>query len=258
MSDNSIQASSEAYIVDGTNNSPVIILNYANVETLIAKLLVKYFRDMDFPSIFNNFGNLNISNSHPFAAILYTELAGQEPQVNSMFPSITINDSSDSQDDIELGSAYEEFVLYEKDYLNIKNKVEQNLITCSDTGLERLRIHFENNNSAAAYKNTVRSKNQIDFNIWSENKEVTSFLYDTCKQFMYLYNKDLKKEGIKFMGNMSGRRSGDYNMDFGMLLYGANLTVPISYDQSGLVVDVKIHEIDSIEISPDFHAIVEE
>jgi len=254
----SLELYSGAYIVNSADNSPVVVLQQSNPETAITKILQQYFSDLSFPEIFPNFGNINIGNSHPFATLLMNELLKGDVDASSLFPAITVNDSDDNQDEMEIGGAYIEFELTHTEYIQIKDMVNSGEAFCSQTGLDRLDTHFASNSTAGAYKRIIRSKSNIDFNIWSPNKEVTSFLYDAVKQCVSLYTKDLHDVGVDFLGGMHGRRSGDYNMDFGIILYGANLSIPVHLEIMSNYVDVKLAIVDSIVVNPDYHVLGDE
>jgi len=49
------------------------------------------------------------------------------------------------------------------------------------------------------------------------------------------------------MAGISGRRSGDINLDFGMLLYGANLRVQASMNHEAVLFDTGVESIAEID-----------
>jgi hypothetical protein len=56
---------------------------------------------------------------------------------------------------------------------------------------------------------------------------------------------DIHNDGID-LAAMSGRRSGDINLDFGMLLYGANLRVEASMNHEAVLFDTGVNAISEI------------
>ena len=55
--------------------------------------------------------------------------------------------------------------------------------------------------------------------------------------------------GIDLLEAESGRRSGDINFDFGKILYGANITIPININHSSYRFNLNDVLISDIEVS---------
>jgi hypothetical protein len=245
---------SDAHIRQSASAKPVIILSQFDIETEVIKIVQKFFQELEFDSIYANFGNINLSTDHPFALLLFAENVGEDVKPATLFPSVTVCDSADSEDREELGGTYAEFVFDYDDLKEIENKVSTDLISISESSLARLKQHFQTNSSAVAYKRKINIRTTVDFNVWTQNKLVTNFIYDSLKQCIRLYNNEFKQAGMDIhAGGMTGRKSGDYNVDFGILLYGANISVPVDYYISSLYIDVNLGEINDIVVDPTYH-----
>lgn len=244
----SIYKSSRAEVVATTANRRIIIAEYVSPEIEICKLLREYFQQIDFATQHPKFGEVRIGTVHPFALLLFQEVSGTKVDVN-LFPSITIADSSDSEAFETLAKEYNQFMLDAADVALMKGHVEEGVLKCSDAAMARLETATLSDGKVLAEQTTYSANHSIDLNIWSENRDVVSLLYDLTKGFIISKIAELHGVGVDVLGGpLSGRRSGDVNVEFGRLLYGGNVTMPAvirtSYMVVNLAYDTPITEVD--------------
>jgi len=87
------------------NQRFVYVLDSANPEILLAKVLRDFLATMGYSDIFPNFDNIRVGTIHPFAILLAQEVLDQ-PKKTNIFPSITIADSASNEDAMMLGDDY--------------------------------------------------------------------------------------------------------------------------------------------------------
>lgn len=250
----SIYKTSRAQIQTTTGNRPIRIVEYENPEEILAKALKDYFLEIGFSASYPNFGDIRISSVHPFALLLFADVMGQKLNTN-VFPSITISDSTDNEAFHELALGEERIVMDGADIAKIKGYVDTGQVFISDEAMTRLENAIANGGKVVGVKKQYRATHSFDFNIWTENKDVTSFIYDLVKQCLIMKITDLHNLGIDFQGDMSGRRSGDINLEFGKLLYGANVRASGAIVQGCMIVDLPLGEIMKIDTKtyPEYH-----
>jgi len=221
MSD--INIGSRAQVIASDVNKLIRIVSSYNPEVTFADQLKSYLTEVGYASMFPNFQNLRIGNVHPFALTLLQDVLGQKIKTD-VFPSITVADSTDSVINQTLNMDTEDILLTKKAWNDLKEARATKKIHISDENVDRIDAVID---TADIYgiKYQHMEQHSFDFNIWADNKDVASFLFDVVKQFLISNITDLKEEGISLQGEMQGRRSGDINVEFGKLLYGANVTV---------------------------------
>jgi len=232
----------------------VRMLEYENPEAVLSNALKEYMLDVGFSSAYPAFGNIRISSVHPFALLLFADVTGKKLDTN-VFPSITISDSSDNQSFHELGRETAEVVITKEDFVKIKGYAEAGELFVSDEGLSALEAATDNGNTVSGVRVGYRSAHSFDFNIWTENKDITSFIFDLVKMFLVENAESLHEKGIDFQGDITGRRSGDINLEFGKILYGANVRAGGVIHQSALIAELPFGRIEHIDANtlPEFH-----
>lgn len=221
------------------------IVEYTNPEKVFPKYLQQYFLEIGFSSLYPNFKNLRIGAVHPFALLLFQDVNGQKLDTG-VFPSITVSDTSDTEIDDELGRGYNEFQIDSSGLAKILGAVDQGKLILSDENRTRLEAAVADGATVKAVKHNYRSGHNIDLNIWSENKDLTSLIYDLVKHWVIGNIQMLHDEGIDVVNTVSGRRSGDINVEFGRILYGANVTVPATIETANLLIDLPYGAIQTI------------
>ncbi len=235
-----------------SENVPFIILQYINPEIVFTKMLRDYFPKVDFATLYSKFGNVRIGTVHPFAMLLFQEAMNQKLNTN-IFPSITISDSSDTETEDELARGLDEHILVEATVVSLEGYKEAGNLICSDQNMTRLKSAVQDGGKVYARQSTFRATHNVDFNIWSDNKDITALLYDFIKLFIISHIDILHTSGLDCNGTISGRRSGDISIEFGKLLHGANVVVPCTIQESVMLIDLTAEIIGSINTRGNYY-----
>lgn len=228
------------------NDRYVYLLESQNPEIRLAERLRDFLKTLGYSSLFPNFDNIRIGTVHPFAVLLAQEVLNQ-PQKTNLFPSITIADSTVQEDAEVLSDDYSLASWSEEDIVNIGGYREANAVFVSDAGWEKIQATIAKRGRIAGVTRQYHANHNLDFNVWSENKEVTSFLFDCVCHFVSQLRIDLHSQDGLDMAGISGRRSGDINLDYGKLLYGANVSVSMAMNQRATVFDTEIVDIKTVD-----------
>lgn len=247
-----IHKGSQTTIVHPSATRTIRITEYVNPELILPDMLQQYFLEIGFSSMYPNFSTLRIGAVHPFALLLYQSVMGQDLSTN-VFPSITVSDSSDSEVSDLLARGDETFVFSSDVVAGFELYRDLKQLLISDDGLTRLKSATAGDGTVVGHKRDIRSRHTIDFNIWSDNKDMTSLIYDLVRHFVLSSINVLHDEkGIDVLDPISGRRSGDINVEFGKLLYGANISVSATISTANMIVDLPEEEIAVINQSPEY------
>jgi len=239
---------SRSYIIPAEANQRLIyVLDSQNPETILAKILRTFFEEMGYSEIYPNFNSLRIGTVHPFAILLAQEVL-EQPKSTNLFPSITVADSNASEDTQTLSDGYAPLVFYPEDIANLDGYRQAKEVFVSDTGWQKIKDTVAANGHVIGIKRTYTTRNTMDFNIWSDNKDITSFLFDMVCHFLIQKKADIHNTQDIDIGTVSGRRTGDINLDFGMLLYGGNAQTSILMDHTAVLFDTSIKSISEIDV----------
>jgi len=252
MTTKQLYITSSANIIQSASARSIVIAEYVNPERILTPLLRDYLANLGFADIYPNFGNVRVSGVHPFAVFLLATVQGTKIDLG-ILPAITISDSSDGEDAATMGRDYVGGTLGADDVARIKGFVQSGQLVTSASNIARLEAATQGGNRIVFTKRTMISKHNVDFNIWADNKDVTAILYDMVRLFLYNSIVLIGENGLSFLGGLTGRRSGDINLEFGRLLYGSNVTVPLSAPSSVMTVDIPIEIIDNIDVAPSYH-----
>jgi hypothetical protein len=246
-----IYKASGATIVRGSASRYIRLIGYVNPEIIFPSMIQEYFTETGYSQMYPYFRTLRIGAVHPFAMLLFQEISGSTLDVN-LFPSITIADTSDSETYDTLGRDRDDFMLGAEEVERLKYGVSTGSILTSDGNILMLENATKNGNKIYGTKSTYRSNHNIDMNIWGDNKDMISMIYDMLKHFIVAKRDTLREYGISIEGSVNGRRSGDINVEFGKLLYGANVTVPAIIETSSMVMDVSTEDIARINSTAEY------
>lgn len=237
-----IHKTSGAYITRPSATELIRLVGYANPEIILPGIIRKYFEEVGYMSMYPYFKSLRIGSIHPFAMLLYQETTGQNLDV-SLFPSITIADTSDAEVYDTLGREHEDIMLGASEVALLKAAVASGEILTSSQNIVRMEDVTKDGNKINGVMHTYNASHNIDLNIWGDNKDMVSLIYDLLKHCVLSNISKLHEQGIAIEAAMSGRRSGDINVEFGKLLYGANVTIPAVIKTKSMVIDLPVEEI---------------
>ena len=216
-------------------------------EILIEELKVFLFEEMRFSKIYPNFGNVRVSGIHPFAHFFDHQINGNQVPVD-LFPSIIVvadNDIKVPQVDVPA---------FSKDIKITASEIEdivsnRNLYIISDEDLAALQTLTENNQFVWSKGSGTVKRATISIEVWCDNIKLKNRLYDLAEAFLsgpkrYEINE---KYNIKIVEeSISGEKSGNYNFDFGKILYGGVIQFPVDYQINQYIVDEDIGTFDSV------------
>ncbi len=242
----------QATIVAASGKLPVVVSAILDIETICVKSLNRFFLKSGFSEVYEYFGHVRVSTVHPFALFLFNEIENTAVDL-SILPSVTITDSSDTEAMLLLGKEEVSIVLTEAVYQGLKALVAKGDLITSQSNLTKLKTALDAGLVIEGVQKTYRANHIIDFNIWTDNKIMTGNIYDATKLFALNETVHLRENGIDLQGGITGRRSGDINIEFGKLLYGANLSVPCTATLN--VLEFTMESIPTeLLIEPTFHA----
>ena len=240
---------SRAYVRPAQANDRFIyLLESENPEITFSKELRNFLRTVGFSQIFPNFNGVRVDTVHPFAILLAQEVLGEKKEIN-VFPSITVSDSTMQEDAEVLGDEYSLAVWSEEDIVNMSGYRDAGEVFCSDDGWAKVLEKISASGEIIGITRQYHTSHSMDFNIWSMNKKITSFLFDMVAHFITQKRIDLHNDSGYDLAGIQGRRSGDINLDFGRLLYGANITVSLGFNHRATVFDTSAFSIASIDVT---------
>jgi hypothetical protein len=228
------------------NDRFIYLLESENPEIKLSRQIRDFLQTVGYSQLFPNFDNIRVGTIHPFAILLAQDVLGQTRSAN-VFPSITVVDSTLQEDAEVLADEYTAAMWSPEDIINIGGYREAGEVFCSDAGWAKIQERVTEKGQILGVTKQYHTSHRIDFNIWSENKEVTSFLFDMVSHFVTQKRIDLHDDEGYDLSGIQGRRSGDINLDFGKLLYGSNLTVTLALNQRATVYDTAIESIASLD-----------
>ena len=211
------------------------LFEHRSLEKEIIQPLRAYIESIGFPDKFPNFGKIRISTAHPFAVLLFNSVVntGAIPDTTNLFPSITVADSYATETEETLGRDYREGVFSQGE---ITRLIENDNVIVSES-----KIQSVVGDSPVPYKKwTIVTQRNLDFNIWGENHDLVSIIYDMVESFGIITMRQQGSDDYVLHGSVTGRRSGDINVEFGKQLYGANVTIPMAISRDVIELDTGI------------------
>jgi len=227
------------------------IAEIIDVEDILIESLKNYLSEFKFSELYANY-TVRVGAVHPFALLLFQEVSGQALQFD-VFPSVTIADMSDTQSP-QMMAREEEPVVFQSDDLAILSTYRATgRIKVADTSWSALQSLVASAGKAYGTRNIYRKLSTVNFNIWSDNRELTTVLYDIVQLYIIAVAAELHNSGIQMnLEAITGNRSGDINIEFGKLLYGANLSIPVAATMSIASVQTDLSAItDIIHVAED-------
>jgi hypothetical protein len=225
---------------------------------IIRSQIKKYFvEDIKFKTIYDNFGGVRVSSTHPFAHLVNTEINGITYDGN-LFPSLTIVVTSDRKNpEINTPTIVKDIKINAAEVADIVANRNNYIISDADVAsLQSLTA-----NDAYVYSNGTQQERRADFviEVWSENDKVKGSIYDVLINFLTGYRRFTIKENYDIViveDSITGERDGNYNFDFGKMLYGSIIRFNVDYTVAQYYVDDEIIELNTVvhtveEINPD-------
>ncbi len=225
------------------------LLTAKNTEEVIVASLASFIKDVGYAEMMPNFDTVHISTISPFALMLYQEVQGQKASLN-VFPSITIADMNTVESEATLSGHTVDAVVDASTVAWIKAEKSAGKIFIADSNIVALENATADGNQLSSTRKTVTKRATFVFSIWSENKEITSLLYDIVGAYLVDKQIELHNEDIDIF-QQNGSKTGDVNMEFGALLYGASYNVDAMVQQTVMTIDVDSGVITKVTVIVD-------
>ena len=212
-------------------NRPLIL------EQAIRDALIAYFDALKVSSYYKQW-SINITNDHPFSLMLPSFTFNA-----SIFPSIIVSTTSDSKPS-QLADWHDiqELRLVKEDL----PKLEQAGYMVNEEIIKELEETFKLKEQLIGVTKIIRRQEKIAIEIWSENNQLKNELYEQTRLFLA---GGIHEAMIKYRENnnfdifdhtIQGDRSGNYNYDFGVTLFGARLTFDADYFIEQSVIETQL------------------
>lgn len=208
------------------------ISDMSEVDDKLIELIKKYFfEDIKFDVQYKRYGNLRISKDHPFTRLLSDTRSNR---VSDVLPAISLSLVDDTSNDISMNRG-KQLIEVDSDLLN-ELKLQKYSLNRENV-FDDLKKILDSGDKLFAEQINRRYAQKMVIEVWSENRTIKDILYEGLKDFLDFYAIDLYNFGIENM-SINGKKDGDYNFDFGTVLYGANIIL------NGVMVNM-IFEIDT-------------
>lgn len=197
-----------------------LIENHQDVEDTVVAGLRAYFNDeIKVKQIFPNFGKIRISETHPFAVINSAVINGKKEPVG-MFPSVTFA-IVDEPVGTQMVNLEAKPVIIDQEWLDEQDN--NKLINQSQLTDLKTALAATTDQQLLGAIITDRVQSSSVYAMWSENKIVRSFLYNQVRAFILTHRSLFL--GLDYENwTLSGTPAGLYNIDYGRILFGAELT----------------------------------
>jgi len=226
-----------------------IINIIADVEDIIIEEVKKYFfEEVRFKELYPNFGNLRVSGTHPIAFLIDQQINESKLPVG-LFPSVTIIDDTDQKTpEIPIMTPLKDITVTAAEVSDMEDN--KAMYSISDKDLQTLKDLTLNDNFLNAQGvETFRSANMVA-EIWSENPKIKNKIYDLMIGFLIGKKRfDINEKYGIIIGedSIAGEKSGNYNYDFGKILYGGILRFKIDFSIRNYMIDTEIGKIAKVD-----------
>jgi hypothetical protein len=252
-------------------------------EQAVAEVFRRYFDRLNYDGIYDNF-HLTVTNEHPFAHLI---IHPDSANTADIFPAITVTTQSDekvpemsnmfqqvaemefSMADIDGFMNYrrQKFVIGadgEKNFLTDKNgeplyeTIPGYCLVVDEGKIARLRECAEKHDLYGVSIST-RRRDHVSAEIWAENNQLKNEIYEHLRLFADGYFIPALNElyapfnPVVPGSTIRGERSNNYNFDFDVPLYGANIAFDIDYNVEQIVIDTDITDTKNITLEVKNH-----
>ncbi len=226
----------------------ISVITYApDVESILVKELRTYIlTEIRWGDIYENYQNIRISPIHPFAYLMDQAVNGTKVPVD-LFPSITVIEDTSSKT-ISLGILKKNAKITQAELDHIV--ANPDLYIISDTDFQALQTLITQKGYHYAEGCETTRNGNLSIEVWADNDELKSKIIDLVEAFFMgikryeineQYNVKIQEE------TMQVNRSGNYNVDFGKLLFGGMIGINCDYPLAQYFVDSETGEIESIQ-----------
>jgi hypothetical protein len=220
------------------------VADMLEIEQKMIELISDYFfKDIRFDIQYRKHGKLNITKVHPFVKLLSDT---RRNTTKNTLPSISLALLNDDTPDRMINKSQQPIIITksmlddlkaQKNTIN-RDQVFRDLYNALEALPEGQSLHGMQSSRLFAQR--------IFMEIWATDDTIKDILYESIKDFFDFYGKELYALGVQNL-KLSGKKDGDYNFDFGNVLFGGNIMA--SFDVANIVfeIDTGIQTIKGVE-----------
>lgn len=218
------------------------------IEQAIASEIEQYFDALHLDDTYENF-HVRVTNNHPFADLyLHTHKTAADH-----FPAVVVTSES-TQKTGELAELKPEIKGIGLDQSDIDaimgTKEYPGICTLlSDLALEEIKKTIEKKGLIYGLSMRFHKTDSVSIEIWSDNVQLKNELYQQLMLFVsgnlqnILANKYSFNDLWIFDHTISGHPSNNYNLEFGIPLSGAHISMDVDYQVEQLVLDTEVSNL---------------
>jgi len=188
---------------------------------------------------FSKHGKLNIGKVHPFARLLSDT---RRLRWQDVMPSISIAMVDDNTNDLAIGK---DAVVVEITQALVQELEDQKYSLNRQQVFRDLYKILDAGTTLYGLQTNRRYQAKISMEIWADSDVVKDALYEGTKDMLDFYAKALYDDGAENI-TVTGKKDGDYNFDFGVMLYGSNVTMTYVIANMTFYIDTEVQQIASI------------
>jgi hypothetical protein len=185
---------------------------------------------------------------------------------SSLFPAVVAATEDDGKPDELVNVVDSQDITIEPAHIEPKNEggksyIEERYVMMTPKKMGELRAAMEARADKRIFGTTnfIRRRDHVSIEIWAENPQLKNELYELIRLFVcgfmkdYLaglygkFFKELEECGdsplVIFDSSVRGQRSNNFNVDFGVELFGARITFDADYIIEQSVIDTDLAEI---------------
>lgn len=253
-------------------------------ELALVDIIKRYFHRLRLGNLYGNF-HVSVSNEHPFAHLIEQ---GDTANASDIFPSITVTTQNDSksqemnsvpvqilavglgEDDLDEifnikraklkidDETGEESTVTDKDGNTVYETIPGYIEPCGESQKSEL---LESAASGTLYglSKTNRRHDSISIEIWAENNQLKNELYEHLRLFLETSIQEQMQKDYERVApvindsSVNGERGNNFNFDFDVPLYGANIRLEIEYSVNQIIVDTDVADVSEIVTEVENH-----
>lgn len=247
------------------------------VEQALVDIFKRYFARLRLDEVYQNF-HISITNDHPFAHLV---IHPDSTNTADIFPAIVITTESDGKvpDLVNMPPQFEALELTADDIdilttckrpktiideetgeektIKKKGEIVYEIIpgycnVASDSVIKELKEKAEEKEKLYGISYVNRRRDTISIEIWAENNQLKNELYEQMRNLLETSFNDVLSEKYSMFHpymidtTINGQRSNNFNLDFDMPLYGANIKIGVDYNIGQIVIDDEVTDIKDI------------
>jgi hypothetical protein len=231
-----------------------IISAVPDVEEIFIDEIKNYLmNEIKFQKIYKNFGNIKISSIHPMAYVLDQNVNGGN-MPTGLFPSITlVNESDGNNARLEMPVNPEENTITISEISEIENTdLRKKLYIISDDDLLILKDMVNEapgNKILATGYTKYRTANMV-MEIWDENMIIKNRIFDLMVNFFFGEKRFTIKDKYNIVvveGSIRGQKGGNFNYDFGKMLFGGILRFDVDFSTRQYIIDSDVGVLEAVD-----------